>query len=109
MIETIYPIKNGETCIGGNSRKLPRNVRACGQSGPFPIYIEDYVETYIRRLTESYFPECAGIVLVGQVMETEIGRCLFIRGGICANRICDGDVPAFDEEVWNEVYEKIRL
>lgn len=109
MIETVYPMKRSEERIGGNCRKLPRNVRACGQSGPFPIYIEDYVETYIRRLTENCFPECAGIVLIGQVMETEVGRCLFVRGGICANRICDGDAPVFDEVVWNEVYEKIRL
>lgn len=109
MIENVYPLKSRGEQIGGRSRKLPRNIRACGQAGPFPIYIEDYVETYIRRMTESYFPESVGIILVGQVMETEIGRCLFIRGGIGANKICAGDLPSFGEEVWNEVYEKIRL
>ena len=109
MIENVYPVKSGVERIGGRSRKLPRNIRACGQSGPFPIYIEDYVETYIRRMAEACFPECMGMILVGQVMETEIGRCLFIRGGVGANKICAGDIPAFGEEVWNEVYEKIRL
>lgn len=110
MIENVYPIRNKEETITGGNRKLPRNVRACGQSGGrFPVYMEDYVETYIRRLSETGFPACVAVVLVGQVMETEVGRCLFIRGGVNANKICDGDVPIFGEEIWNEVYEKIRL
>jgi len=96
--------------MAGRSRALPRNIRACGQTGGvLPVYMEDYVGTYIRRLTESGFPECVAMVLVGQVMETEIGRCLFVKGAINASRICEGDRPVFGEDVWNEVYEKIRL
>lgn len=110
MIENVYPIRESKTPGTGRSRKLPRNIRACGQGGgPFPVYIEDYVETYIRKLTESGFPECSAVVLVGQVMETETGRCLFVRGGVNANAVCAGDRPVFNEEVWNDVYEKIRL
>lgn len=111
MIENVYPIRGDKTDgTPGRSRKLPRNIRACGQGGgPVPVYIEDYVSTYIRRLAESGFPECSAVVLVGQVMDTEIGRCLFVRGGVNANRICVGDKPVFDEDVWNEVYEKIRM
>lgn len=110
MIENVYPVSNKEERVAGRSRKLPRNIRACGQSGgALPVYMEDYVGTYIRRLTESGYPECSAVVLVGQVMETEIGRCLFVRGAINANVICEGDRPVFGEDVWNEVYEKIRL
>lgn len=110
MIENVYPIRKSEVPVAGNSRKLPRNIRTCGRGGGmFPVYMEDYVETYIHRLAETGFPECSAVVLVGQVMETEKGRCLFIRGGINANKICDGDRPVFGEDVWNEVYEKIRL
>ena len=110
MIENVYPVSNKEERIAGRSRRLPRNIRACGQSGgALPVYMEDYVGTYIRRLTESGFPECAAVVLVGQVMETEIGRCLFVRGAINASEICRGDRPVFGEDVWNAVYEKIRL
>ena len=110
MIENVYPVSNKEERIAGRSRKLPRNIRACGQGGGvLPVYMEDYVGTYIRRLTESGYPECSAAVLVGQVMETEIGRSLFVRGAINANVICEGDRPVFDEDVWNEVYEKIRL
>ena len=110
MIENVYPIRNMEEPVTGGNRKLPRNVRACGQSGGrFPVYMEDYAETYIRRLSEAGFPSCVAIILVGQVMETEVGRCLFVRGGVNANKICEGDVPIFGEEIWNEVYEKIRL
>lgn len=110
MIENVYPVRNEEERIAGRSRKLPRNIRACGQSGgALPVYMEDYVGTYIRRLTESGFPECSAVVLVGQVMETEIGRCLFVRGAINASGICEGDRPVFGEDIWNEVYEKIRL
>ena len=110
MIENVYPIKDSKTTgVTGRSRKLPRNIRACGHGGgPFPVYIEDYVGTYIRRLAESGFPECSAVVLVGQVMETEVGRCLFVRGAVNANQICVGDRPVFGEEVWSEVYEKIR-
>ncbi len=110
MIENVYPVSNKEEYIAGRSRKLPRNIRACGQGGGvLPVYMEDYVGTYIRRLAESGYPECSAAVLVGQVMETEIGRCLFVRGAINANVICEGDCPVFGEDVWNEVYEKIRL
>ena len=110
MIENVYPVSNKEERIAGRSRRLPRNIRACGQSGgALPVYMEDYVGTYIRRLTETGFPECSAVVLVGQVMETEIGRCLFVRGAINASGICEGDRPVFGEDVWNEVYEKIRL
>ncbi len=110
MIENVYPMSKREERIAGRSRTLPRNIRACGQGGgTLPVYIEDYVETYIRRLTESGFPECSAVILVGQVMETEIGRCLFVRGAINASKICDGDRPVFGESIWSEVYEKIRL
>lgn len=110
MIENMYPIQKAETDIAKHSRKLPRNIRACGQGGgPLPVYLEDYVATYIRRMAESGYPNCSTMILVGQVMETEAGRCLFVRGGINANKICEGDRPVFGEEVWSEVYEKIRL
>ena len=110
MIENVYPVTNKDEGVARRSRTLPRNIRACGQTGGvLPVYMEDYVGTYIRRLTESGFPECSAMVLVGQVMETEIGRCLFVKGAINANAICEGDCPVFGEEVWNEVYEKIRL
>ena len=109
MIENMYPIPKTEADIAKHSRKLPRNIRACGQGGgPLPVYLEDYVETYIRRMAETGFPNCSAMILVGQVMETETGRCLFVRGGINANKICEGDRPAFGEEIWSEVYEKIR-
>ena len=109
MIENVYPVENTETDIAKHSRKLPRNIRACGQGGgPLPVYLEDYVETYIRRMAETGFPSCSAMVLVGQVMETEAGRCLFVRGGVNANKICESDRPAFGEEIWSDVYEKIR-
>lgn len=110
MIENVYPISSKEERIAGRSRRLPRNIRACGQGGgTLPVYIEDYVGTYIRRLTENGFPECSAVILVGQVMETEIGRCLFVRGAVDASKICVGDHPVFGEDIWSEVYEKIRL
>jgi len=110
MIENVYPISNKGERIAGRSRRLPRNIRACGQGGGvLPVYIEDYVETYIRRLTENEFPECSAAILVGQVMETEVGRCLFVRGAVNASKICVGDRPEFEENIWSEVYEKIRL
>jgi len=88
MIENVYPISNKGERIAGRSRRLPRNIRACGQGGGvLPVYIEDYVETYIRRLTENEFPECSAAILVGQVMETEVGRCLFVRGAVNASKI----------------------
>lgn len=109
MIENMYPISKTEADIAKHSRKLPRNIRACGQGGgPLPVYLEDYVETYIRRMAETGFPNCSAMILVGQVMETETGRCLFVRGGINANKICESDRPAFGEEIWTQVYEKIR-
>ena len=110
MIENVYPVTNKGECVAGRSRTLPRNIRACGGTGGvLPVYIEDYVGTYIRRLTESGFPECSAVILVGQVMETEIGCCLFVKGAIRACGICEGDHPTFGEDIWNEIYEKIRM
>lgn len=110
MIETIYPAKDTDTVFTGRSRKLPRNIRTCGKSGsPYPVYIEDYVETYLHHLAEAEFPECCVSVLVGQVMDTEEGRSLFVRGAIFIRQIWQEGQCVFGEGIWNEVYEKIRL
>ncbi len=112
MIETFYPGNGDETGerIHSRSRKLPRNVRACGKRGGlFPVYIEDYVETYLQQLSDSVFPEYGVAVLTGRMMETEGGNGLFVHGAIELPEVRTEKGLQFGETVWSMAYEKMRM
>ena len=85
MIETIHKkeVTTEETTKKQNLVfKMPKNIKQIGKTGQNPeIYIEDYAESYLRRLSECDYTECRAAVLVGEVVQLEKNRVMQMRDG----------------------------
>lgn len=89
--------------------KLPKHRKQIGDAGNNPeIYIEDYAEGYLKRLTTNNSSECRVAVLVGEFMKSEGKRYVFIRGAIEVEDVVTDNKIRFSSEAWAEVYEKIK-
>lgn len=89
-------------------RPAPKNIRQIGKiEDGLKIYVEDYVKTYIKQLSESEFSENPIAVLVGEYQRLEEERSVFIYGAIRI-QVWEGDSIVFTEETWTQVYETIK-
>ena len=71
MIETIHKKEVTTEEIAKKQNlvfKMPKNIKQIGKTGYNPeIYIEDYAESYLRRLSECDYTECCAFSdLVGR-------------------------------------------
>lgn len=85
---------------------LPKNYRQIGEPGRKKIYMEDYVHTYLSKLSrpENYYAR--GAILFGRTMQTEKGNYLFISGAAaCQQFELDLQETVFDEKVWDDIYK----
>ena len=75
MIESIYVNeKDSGFCHAGTRVGMPRNVRQIGKSnGTFGIYIEDYVVTFARKLSEKHKNKQGMAVLLGKESKKNTG------------------------------------
>ena len=88
--------------------KLPKNIRQIGTcGGELKIYMEDYVETWLRRYAENALTECVAAVFIGECQETDGEKHLFLYGAVEADCIAEGKIR-MTERVWTEIYEDIR-
>lgn len=90
--------------------KLPRNIRQIGQpQGNKRIYVEDYVITYLNYIARPGNAQARGAILLGESKSTEIGQVIFISGAIEAQNLeLDMEECCFSEEIWADIYEKIK-
>lgn len=87
------------------TRILPKNFRQIGEPGTKKIYMEDYVYTYLNKLTQPGNIYARGAVLFGNIYKTAAGNCLFISGAAaCQNFELDLENSVFTEENWSEIY-----
>lgn len=90
-------------------RTIPKNIRQIGRiEDGLKIYVEDYVKTYMKQLSEEELSENPVAVLVGEYQRTEEGRCVFIYGAIRAEQIWEEDTIVFTEDTWTTIYETIK-
>lgn len=112
MIETIHKkeVTAEETAKKQNLVfKMPKNIKQIGKTGHNPeIYIEDYAETYLRRLSECDYTECRAAVLVGEVVQLEKNRVVFIQGAVEAEGAVQENELHFTQAVWDTVYEQMK-
>lgn len=112
MIESIY--NNGgngkkESGTAQAAFKPPKNIRQVGQAeGPAKIYVEDYVMSYIKQLAKEKNSRYELAILLGKSVHTEKEQNLFISGAIRINEIELQEQNTFSNEVWCEIYEKIK-
>lgn len=110
MVEKIVQKESDETGTEKNLLfKLPKHIKQIGMGGNTPeIYIEDYAEGYLKRLTGNNESECRVAVLVGEFIKSEGKRYVFIRGAIEAEDVVVDNKVRFTSEAWAGVYEKIK-
>ena len=112
MIETIHKkeVTTEETTKNQNLViKMPKNIKQIGKTGHNPeIYIEDYAESYLRRLAECDYTECRAAVLIGEVVQLERNRVVFIQGAVEAEGAVQENELHFTQAVWDTVYEQMK-
>lgn len=112
MVETIHKkeVTSEETEKKPNLVfKMPKNIKQIGKTGQNPeIYIEDYAESYLRRLSECDYTECRAAVLVGEVIQLEKNRVIFIQGAMEAEGAVQENELHFTQSVWDNVYEQMK-
>ncbi len=90
--------------------KIPKNVRQVGSMGSRNkvIYVEDYVMTYIKQLSDKEHSGCRIAVLLGYYIRTEESKNIFIKGAIEMMNTDFGNGIAFSDEGWTSIYENIK-
>lgn len=119
MIEIIYD-KDKESEKQGNEKstenevsvnlRLPKNIRQIGSpDGHKRIYMEDYVVTYLNYIARPGSTQARGAILLGESRKSDMGDVIFISGAVDAQNIeFDMDESEFTQEVWTDIYEKIK-
>ncbi len=90
--------------------KMPKNLRQIGNiSGVSKvIYVEDYVMSYIKQLSQKEQSECKIAILLGKSIYTEDVKNLFIKGAIEMANIDINESDVFTDESWTDVYVRIK-
>lgn len=90
--------------------QLPKNIRQVGEpDGGYRIYMEDYVNTFVKKAQELAGNELSAGILLGKKEKIESEQCVFINGAILVEELQgkNGEVQ-FTASVWKKIYEDIR-
>ena len=91
------------------NRKLPRNFRQMGERDSlYRIYIEDYVDTFLRKLGNGRSTK-AGFLL-GEAVTLEEEKCWFINGAVVVDDLWGKEEEAkFDDRIWNQAQQDMDV
>lgn len=111
MIEVIYKEEASETPEEENCVQIPRNIRQIGLvEEDCKIYIEDYVYTFLVRLSRSEEKEGQSAqvaVLTGETRWQDGTSYLFIKGALMVEGMeAAEDHLDFTEEIWQRIHEE---
>lgn len=105
MVEVIYNEKNAEATKTENLIRLPKNIRQIGVAGNnLKIYMEDYVQSYIHRLSACQEGTC--FVLFGKKIIATDRQYIFISGAV---RVVEEHIFHQNVEVYAEAWDKLRI
>lgn len=110
MIEIIYKEEQQETQGDEAMFCIPRNIRQIGLiRDDFKIYMEDYVYTFLSRLSragnENEGPKARVAVLTGETKWWSGATYLFVKGALMVDDMeAAADHIDFTEEVWVEIH-----
>ena len=108
MVEIIYNKEEKKKTGQIIDFRLPRNIRQIGEPGRYKkIYIEDYVSTYLKRLTGQQETEGKAAVLLGRYETIGDGLVLFISGAMELKQEppC-GEELLIRQNAWEEVLKE---
>ena len=110
MIEIIYnETKQGSTQEKGKI-SLPNNIRQIGESRTnLKIYLEDYVYTYLKRLSASGQEKGCAAVLLGESQWVDPTSYIFVKSALKVE--CDELTPEhvdFKETQWEQIHKDME-
>ena len=87
--------------------KLPKNIRQIGERDQVvKLYIEDYVNTYLKRLYPAGGQDLRVGLLLGEIRTEDGIPFLFIDGAMEMEQVTrDGEKVEFTEEAWKKAYQ----
>ena len=87
--------------------KLPKNIRQVGERDQVvKLYIEDYVNTYLKRLYPAGGQDLRVGLLLGEIRTEEGIPFLFIDGALEMEQVTrEGEKVVFTEEAWKKAYQ----
>lgn len=90
--------------------KLPKNIRQIGERDQMVrLYMEDYVNTYLKRLYPKGGQDLRVGLLLGSTEEHDGIPYVFADGAIEMEEVTeDGEKVAFSEEAWKKAYESVE-
>lgn len=90
--------------------RLPKNIRQIGERDQImKLYVEDYVNTYLKRLFPAGGQDLRAGLLLGE-MRTEGGTpYLFVDGAMEMEQVTEsGEKVVFTEEAWKKAYQTME-
>ena len=87
--------------------KLPKNIRQVGERDQVvKLYIEDYVNTYLKRLYPAGGQDLRVGLLLGEIRTEDGVPFLFIDGALEMEQVTrEGEKVEFTEEAWKKAYQ----
>lgn len=87
--------------------KLPKNIRQVGERDQVvKLYIEDYVNTYLKRLYPAGGQDLRVGLLLGEIRTEDGVPYLFIDGALEMEQVTrEGEKVEFTEEAWKKAYQ----
>lgn len=90
--------------------KLPKNIRQIGERDQIvKLYVEDYVNTYLKRLYPTGGQDLRVGLLLGEMRSQEGTPYLFVDGALEMEGVTrDGERVEFTEEAWKKGYQEME-
>ena len=90
--------------------KLPKNIRQIGERDQIvKLYVEDYVNTYLRRLYPAGGEDLRCGLLLGSTEEDEGAPCIFIDGALEMEGVsCGGEKVELTDQAWKKAYRDME-
>ncbi|MDO5408725.1 MAG: LysM domain-containing protein [Eubacteriales bacterium] len=90
--------------------KLPKNIRQIGERDQIvKLYVEDYVNTYLKRLYPAGGQDLRVGILLGEVRSQDGTPYLFVDGALEMEGVTqDGEKVVFTEEAWKQAYQAME-
>jgi LysM repeat protein len=88
-------------------RKIPRNIRQVGYANENEkVYLEDYVDTYLKQLCEQAEEAPQGAFLIGEQVTEENNRQTYLFGAVRMQKLTrQGNEIKIPEGAWKEAEE----
>lgn len=90
--------------------KLPKNIRQIGERDQVvKLYVEDYVNTYLKRLYPTGGQDLRAGLLLGEMRSQDGVPYLFADGAMEMEDVTqDGEKVVFTEEAWKHAYQTME-